>query len=348
MQPGPLHAAQRSATQSLRETCRPEKAKRIAVSLSIDDMLKRLQDDSDGGPADRLAVLMLEQLFAARVDSLMDPAALSRGVRDALTGWLDSPEAPKTLEASLEAAIAELKSTEPLRDVVPKDVRDTLLSLAARPYSPDRRVVLKILDRGPMRELIRSLVTDTMSAYGARLSAPAASVTKGLGGLARFAADTVKQRGGALGGLVGAVESQVEKRGGEFADSAISSVLNEIADAISDPKRAAEAAQLRVEAIKGAFELTPQQLARELINMDVPGGAELLRGGLKKWLSSTEGQKVFDRIAAGISVEKTVGEVLDGIGQRPAAISIGRALLRGRLKVLFASPEYATWFASLS
>lgn len=310
-------------------------------------MLKKLQDDADGGPADRLAVLMLEQLFATRVDALMEPAALSRAVREALLGWLESPEAPKTLEASLEAAIAQLKSSSPLKDVVPKDVREVLLELAARPYSPDKRVVLKLLDRPPMRELIRGLVTDTVTAYGARLAAPAATVTKGLGGLARFAADTVKQRGGALGGLVGAVESQVQKSGSEFADTAISSVLNEIADAISDPKRAAEAAQLRVEAVKGAFELTPQQLSRELINMDLPGGAELLRGGLKRWLTSADGQAVFERIAAGIRVEKTVGEVLDGVGQRAAAISLGRALLRGRLKVLFASPEYAAWFRSL-
>ena len=317
------------------------------MTISIDVMIQKLQDDSDGGPADRLATLMLDQLFASRVDALLDPAALSRGVREALTGWLESPEAPKTLEASLEAAVAQLEGTGALRDRVPRDLREALLELAARPYSPDKRVVLKILDRGPMRELIRGLVTDTMTAYGARIAAPAASVTRGLGGLARFAADTVKQRGGALGGLVGAVESQVEKRGADFADAAISSVLNEIADAISDPKRASEAAQLRVEALKGALELTPQQLARELINMDVPGGAELLRSGLKKWLSSSEGEKVFDRIAAGIRVEKTVGEVLDGVGQRPAAISIGRALLRGRLKVLFASPDYAAWFASL-
>ncbi len=317
------------------------------MSISIDDMLKKLQDDADGGPADRLAVLMLEQLFATRVDALMEPAALSRGVREALLGWLESPEAPKTLEASLETAITQLKSSSPLKDVVPKDVREVLLELAARPYSPDKRVVLKLLDRPPMRELIRLLVTDTVTAYGARLAAPAATVTKGLGGLARFAAETVKQRGGALGGLVGAVENQVQKSGSEFADTAISSVLNEIADAISDPKRAAEAAQLRVEAVKGAFELTPQQLSRELINMDLPGGAEVLRGGLKRWLTSPDGQAVFERIAAGIRVEKTVGEVLDGVGQRPAAISLGRALLRGRLKVLFASPDYAAWFRSL-
>ncbi len=321
---------------------------RCSVSLTTEQMLKKLQDDSDGGPGDRLAVLMLEQLFAARVDTLIAPAALSTGAREALAGWLDSAEAMTTLEASLEATVAAMKSTAPLKDLVARDVRETLLELANRPYSPDRRVVLKVLDRGPMRELIRALVLETVTAFGARMTpAPAASVTKSLGGLARFAAETVKQRGGALGGIVGAVEGQLEKRSVEFADQAISSVLNEIADAVCDPKRAAEAAQARVEALKGALELTPQQLSRELINLDVPGGAEVLRAGLKRWLASPDSAKVFDRIGAGVELGKTVGELLDGIGQRPAAKSLGRAILRSRLKVLFASPEYAEWFASL-
>jgi len=318
------------------------------VSLTTEQMLQKLQDDSDGGPGDRLAVLMLEQLFASRVDALIAPAALSHGARVALGGWLDSPEAMKTLEASLEALVAELKSTAPLKDQLSRDVRETLLELAARPYSPDRRVLLKVIDRPPMRELIRVLVLDTVTAFGARMTpAPAASVTKGLGGLARFAAETVKQRGGALGGIVGAVEGQLEKRSVEFADQAISSVLNEIADFVCDPKHAAEAAQVRVEALKGALEVTPQQLSRELINLDVTGGAEVLRAGLKRWLASADSAKTFDRIAAGVELKKTVGEVLDGIGQRPAALQLGRALLRGRLKVLFASPEYAAWFQSL-
>ncbi|MBK7861973.1 MAG: hypothetical protein IPJ65_25820 [Archangiaceae bacterium] len=308
-----------------------------------DAMLKRLQDDSDGGPGDRLAQLMLEQLLRSRVDSLVAPQALAAAAREALQGWLDSPEAMKSLETSLELTVASLKSQAALRDLVPRDVKATLLELAARPYSPDKRVVLKILDRGPMRELIRTLVTDTVSAFGARMAAPAATVTKGLGGLARFAAETVKQRGGALGGIVGAVEGQVEKRSVEFADAAISRVLNEIADFISDPKQAADAAQLRVEALSGALELTPVQLSRELINLDVPGGAEVLRAGLKRWLQSADATATFERVAQGARVEQTVGELLDGVGQRPVALSLGRALLRSRLKVLFASPEYAAW-----
>ena len=312
-------------------------------------MLKRLQDPSDGGPADRLAVLLLEQLFASRVDALIDPKLLAEGARTALDGWLDSAEAVKTLEASLEAAIAQLGSTAPVKELLPPALRELVLELASRPYSPDRRVVLKVLDRGPMRELIRALVLDTVTAFGARMTpAPAASVTKGLGGLARLAAETVKQRGGTLGGIVGVVESQVEKRSADFADQAISSVLNEIADAVCDPKRAGEAAQLRVEALKGAFELTPQQLSRELINLDVPGGAEVLRAGLRRWLQSAEAAKVFERIAEGVKLEKTVGEWLDGVGQRPAALKLGRALLRRRLELLFQSPEYAAWFQSLA
>jgi hypothetical protein len=212
-------------------------------------------------------------------------------------------------------------------------------------------VVLTLIDRPPMRELIRMLVLDTVTAFGSRMAAPAATVTKGLGGLARFAAEQMKSRGGPLGGLVGAVSSEVqaqlERRASEFADAAISGVLAEIADAVCDPKRAGEAAQLRVEALEGALDLKLAQLAKELINLDVPGGAQVLREGVQRWLSSPQATEALVRAASSAAPERTLGELLQSIGQLEPARAIGRELLRARLHELFDSPAYATWFGAL-
>jgi hypothetical protein len=320
--------------------------------MSVRRALERLKDRSDGAAADRLAQLMLEQLFSARVDAVLPPKQVAAWARLALEGWLASPEALATLERHLETTVNAFNTDRRrLRELAPKELRETVLELTQRSYSPDRRVVLTLLDRPPMRELIRALVLDTVTAFGARMAAPAATVTKGLGGLARFAADQMKARGGALGGIVGAVsnevQAQLEKRASEFADAAISGVLAEIADAICDPKRAQEAAQLRVEIVEGALELTLPQLARELINLDVPGGAKVLREGLSQWLASPEGKAKLDDAAAKVQLDRTVGQLLEGIGQLEAARTIGRELIRSRLGELFDSPAYATWLAEV-
>jgi hypothetical protein len=320
--------------------------------MSVERALERLRDRSDGAAADRLAQLLLEQLFAERLDAVLPPERLAQWLRLALEGWLQSSEAPRTLERSIEEAVSRLSGDRRrLRDTTPKELQQTLVELAGRPYSPDRKVVLSLLDRAPMRELIRELVLETVMAFGARMAAPAASVTKGLGGLARFAAEQVKSRGGALGGIVGAVsnevQAQLEKRAADFANAAISEVMGQIADAICDPKRAREAAAFRVEALEGALELTLPQLSRELINLDVAGGAKVLREGLQGWLASPKAQADLAQAAANIDGKRTVGEWLDSVGQREAARTIGRELLRARLAVLFESPAYATWLSEV-
>lgn len=316
--------------------------------MSVERALERLRDRSDGAAADRLALLLLEQLFAQQLDAVLPPERLAAWAKLALEGWLESDQALKTLERSLEETVNLLSGDRRrVRDAAPKELLQTVLELAGRPYSPDRRVVMTLLDRAPMRELIRELVLETVTAFGARMAAPAASVTKGLGGLARFAAEQVKSRGGALGGIVGAVsnevQAQLEKRAADFANAAISGVLGQIADAICDPKRAGEAAALRVEALEGALELTLPQLSRELINLDVSGGAAVLRDGLKQWLASPKSAADLQQAAARVKSERTVGEWLDSVGQREAARTIGRELLRARLNALFESAEYAAW-----
>jgi hypothetical protein len=320
--------------------------------MGVERALERLKDRSDGAAADRLAQVLLEQLFSARVDQVLPPERVAAWSRLALEGWLASPEALITLERHLEATVNAFNTDRRrLRELAPTQLRETVLELVQRSYSPDRRVVLTLLDRPPMRELIRALVLDTVTAFGARMAAPAATVTKGLGGLARFAADQMKSRGGALGGIVGAVsnevQAQLEKRASDFADAAISGVLAEIADAICDPKRAQEAAQLRVEVLEGALELTLPQLARELINLDVPGGAKVLREGLNEWLASPDAKAKLDEAAKKARLDRTVGQLLADIGQLDAARTIGRELIRARLHELFDSPAYATWLTEL-
>lgn len=300
-----------------------------------------------------LATLCLEVWLDKPVQHLVRSEVAAAVARQALEGWLDSPTALPALARGVDLVVNELNATDkPLKDVVARDVRAALKDVVGRPVSPDRTLVLTIIDRGPTRELVRQLLLDFVLEFGRRASAPVAGVARGLGSFARMAGDAVKSRTGTLGSLVGAVgsevERQMEKRAVEFVDSALSGVFGQMADAISDPRRAAEAAELRLAMLDGVMELTLPQLAREVANADVPGGAEVLRAGLKRWLASAAADDELERLAALALKDlgpRKLREVLDEVGLLSVVRARGAEALAERIREVVASDAFAAFCA---
>lgn len=310
---------------------------------------------SDPAAIDQLADLSLNAMLDAPVSAFVPEDLAVRATRLAIEGWLQSAQAVPALRKLVEEAFNELqKDGRKLRDTIAPDLERTLKAMLERPYSPDRRLVLTIIDRPPMRELIRGLLVQTVLDFGKKAAAPVAGVAKSLGGLARFAVDTAKSRSGTFGSVVGAVsgevERQLEKRAVEFVDASLSNVFGELADSISDPKRAHEAAELRVAFFEGVLELTLPQLARELMNLDVPGGAEVLRDGLSKWVASPASDAAFKEIAARLTKRegaRTLRAVLEESGQLQTFRSIGRESLAARIQQVVSAPEFGAWLDGL-
>jgi len=318
-------------------------------------LLERLRQTGDSSALARLSTLTLDQLLEQTVASLLPAERAAEAVRAGLEGWLQSPQAVPALERLIEQASNDLKAdSRRLKDLVPADLRTMLLELAARPYSPDKRLVLTLIDRPQMRELVRALLLSTVLDFARRASAPVAGMAKGLGGLMKMAADTAKSRTGSLGALVGAageaVERQLEKRATEFVDAALGGVFGELADAVSDPKRAAEAAELRTEALEGALELTLPQLSRELINLDLAGGAKTLREGLERWLATDEAMKSIRDATQKLSQRegsRKLREVLEEAGQLQLVRTQGRQALEDRMRDVVGSEAFEEWLAEL-
>lgn len=317
----------------------------------MDALREKLKDEA---AVKALAALSVEVLLDAPLERLFPPELVVATTRQALEGWLASPSAVPALTKTVEALVARLKATpKPLKDVVPTEVRAALKELVGRPFSPDKRLVLTVIDRDPMRELVRQLLLDFVLEFGRRASAPVAGVAKGLGTFAKLAGDAVKSRTGTLGSLVGAVgsevERQMEKRAVEFVDAALSGVFGQLADAISDPRRAAEAAELRLATLDGVLELTLPQLAREVANADVPGGAEVLRAGLSRWLASPQSTEAMTR-AATLALDevktKSARAVLDEVGLLQVVRERGAEALARRITEVVGSEAFAAWAGS--
>lgn len=314
----------------------------------MDALREKLKDDA---AVNALAALAIEVWLDAPVQTWLPETTLVPFTRQALEGWLDSPTAVQALGRVVERVVAELNASPgAVKDELARDLRAAARDVVGRPFSPDRRLVLTIIDREPTRDLVRQLLLDFVLEFGRKASAPVAGVAKGLGTFAKLAGEAVKSRAGTLGSLVGAVggevERQMEKRAVEFVDAALSGVFGQLADAISDPRRATEAAELRVAMFDGALEVTLPQLARELTNLDVPGAAEVLRGGLRRWLASAASDEELKRLAAFLLADvgsRPARDVLEELGVLGALKLHATPLLAARLRELVASERFAAW-----
>lgn len=312
---------------------------------------QKLIEKLQGEGAKSLAALAIDALLNETLGALLPQALVVSTTRSLLTAWLASDGGTRVLERVVEAAANELQAERrAARDVLPREVRAVLREVVGRPFSPDKKLVLTIIDREPTRDLVRQLLLDAVLEFGRKASAPVAGMARGLGSLAKLAGETVKAKSGGLGSLVGAVsgevERQLEKRAVEFVDAALAGVFGQIADSISDPRRAAEAAELRMALLDGALELTGPQLARELINLDVTGGAQVLRKGLERWLASPESEEQLQRVAKFVverEGQRTGREVLQELGVLEVARAVAIDQLAQRLQSWAARPEFKAW-----
>ncbi len=310
-------------------------------------LIERLQ----GEGAQSLAALSIDSMLDGELGALLTPAVLVSSARSLLQAWLASDGAVKVLNRGVEALAHELQAERrALKDLAPRDVRQAARELLERPFSPDKKLVLTIIDREPTRNLVRQLLLDAILDFARKASAPMAGMARGLGSLAKFAGDSVKSRTGGLGSLVGAVsgevERQLEKRAVEFVDAAMGGVFGQIADALSDPRRANEAAELRLAFFDGVLELTGPQLARELINLDIAGGAQTVRAGLTRWLGSEASEAQLQQFAAQVferAGKRTTRETLAELGLLEVTRSIAIEQLAKQLRGLAGTAAFAAW-----
>ncbi|MGZ3458726.1 MAG: hypothetical protein ACXU86_09490 [Archangium sp.] len=325
--------------------------------MTPQDLLARLQDASPEGPLDRLAALVVEHELSQPLETLFPPALVARALKAALEGWLASDTADRELASAIEHLHHQLtQDPRTVREALPPELAKGLSELAARRYSPDRALVLAVVDRPPVRSLARGLLLNVLIEFSRKVSAPVTEnrLAKGFSGLARFAAAQAKSSGGALGGIASAlsdeIERQVEKRARDFADSALSGLFQQLADALSDPTRASEQAEMRVAILDGVLGLPLARLGRELSRTDVPGGAAVVRKALSQWLGSKDATAELEgwlTRAMQRDGQRPVREVLGALGLLDSFQKLGRESLRGRLAPVVASEPFARWLQEL-
>jgi hypothetical protein len=320
--------------------------------MNAQQLLTRLQDTTPDGPLDRLAALVVEHELSQPLHTLLPPALLARAVARSLEGALASSSGERELVSALQHLQQQLGGPpRTVREALPSEFSKAAVELASRRYSPDRELVLAVLDRPPVRTLVGALLRDVLIEFSRKVSAPVTDnrIAKGFTGLARFAAEQARNSG-ALGGIAGAlsdeIERQVERRARDFVDSALSGIFQQIADALSDPARHAEHAELRVALLDGVLGLPLSRLGHELSQVDVPGGVAVLRRTLSPWLASERALPELEELilrATSRNGQRPVREVLGALGLLDTFQTVGRESVRGRLGPLVGSAPFARW-----
>ncbi len=303
-------------------------------------LLARLRDGSAAtGLVDRWVV----DLLARPVADLIPPTQVASLAARLLASAAASDAFSRRVEKQVEEGLASAeRDPSRLQESLPPEALRALRELTARPYSPDRTLVLAVLNREPVRRLIRALLVDVLVEFGRKIAALVSPVTgsrvgRGLGALAAAVGS------GVVGAVSSELERQVEKRAAEFADLGISRVLQHLADLASDPSLAKDQAEFRSALLEGVLELRRSDLAREARSQDPNAVVRLVGEAVRDHWARPESRASLEsglrRLIPGDDSHRTLGAVLDEIGLRPEVEAALREYLLPRARAF----DWAGW-----
>jgi hypothetical protein len=324
--------------------------------IDSNEALARLRDARPDGPAARLAALLVDDVLGRTLRELVDPALVVGALCDGIRAITASDEAAAHVTRELERATRELAAQPgPVGAHIPQALKDGMRELAQLGAEPHREAVLTLLDRDPLRALLRAQVIDTLVAFGKKATSPVAdsAIARGLGGLSKRAFGQIASRPSPLGSLAnavsGEVERQMEKRATDFADTAVDGILAGIAAQVSDPARAAEQAAVRLALLDGFLELTGSELA-DLTRSNVGERVAVVRKAFAAWAADPAFPEHVEAVIAKILArdgDRTVRDLLADVALADSVAEHARIAVRRRIDAIVATDAFAAWLRDL-
>jgi len=321
----------------------------------VSELLERLLDPADGAPTQRLARLVVDDLLGRRLRDLVAPARVAEIGLEVAAEWLRSERAEARLLEAWQDAVGRVGEEERnAAGLAPEELRAAVEALVSQHYSIDRELMLLLIDRPPVRELFRDLLTETLTAFGRKLTEGGGGA---LGALGKLGGGLGRPKGGLLGrvgdvasAVGGEMERQLERRIPEFVDSGLSQIIVRFVDLVSDPSRAPEQAEIRLAILEGLWGLSGADLASEMQKLDAPATAKLIRGALSAWVARDGAAEQIGNWLEGLLSEfgsLSLGDVLTDLDLIDSFHEHGLGLAHRAALRLFATEDFARWFAHL-
>src|ERR1700722_15457889 len=136
-------------------------------------VLEKLRDPSAEGATGRLAALLVDEALCKTVGDLVDVRFAAAALRDGVRAFASRDSASALVVKALtdaEKTLAAEKRTIGAR--VSPAILVGAHDLAAIDSTPPREIIVKLLDREPVKKLLRAQVTDTLIAFGRKAASP--------------------------------------------------------------------------------------------------------------------------------------------------------------------------------
>jgi hypothetical protein len=318
-------------------------------------VLGKLRDPSADGASARLAALLVKDALGRTVNELLDVRFVAGALREGLRTFAASDAAAAWVTATLEEGEKTLAAEKrTLGALASPSLVEAAHELAALQVTPPREVVEKLLDREPLKKLLRAQVVDTLIAFGRRAASPVSDnrIARGLGGLSKLAMGNASKPSafGALANAVsGEVERQVEKRATDFADTAVEGILEGLAVQLSDPARAKEQVAMRLALLDGFLELTGAEVA-QLGRGPVADRVVVARKALGAWAAEESFEADWDALIATLLAKeggRPLGDVLGDLGVKDVVAEKATELVRRKVALVVAGEPFAEWLGAL-
>jgi hypothetical protein len=323
--------------------------------MNANEALEKLRDPSPEGASARLAALLVEDALGRTVSDLLEVSVLAAALREGLRAFTSSDAAAALmLDASLEAEKALAAEKRTLGALVSPALRNGAHELAAVAVTPPREVIAKLLDREPLKKLLRAQVSDTLVAFGRRAASPVSDnpIARGLGGLGKLAmgqAGKPSAFGAIANAVSGEVERQVEKRAADFADTAVAGILDGIAAQFSDPARAKDQAAMREALLDGFLELTGAEAA-QLVRGPIAERVAVARKMLAAWSAEATFESDVESLvttALAKDAARPLRDVLADLGILDVVRTRATGIVHRRVSAVVAGDAFAGWLRDL-
>jgi hypothetical protein len=320
----------------------------------LSQILARLR--AGGGAAAGLAVAIVEDVLQRPLDELLGARSLAVAIREGLVALTTSDSATQRLIARVEGASRALAAEQrTIEAIVPSPLAEGMRAFARLPTAPSRDALLKVLDRPPVRKMLRAQVIETLAAFGRRAASPVSdsSLARGLGGISKRALGQIASGPSALSRVASAVSSeverQVEKRATEFADTAVAGILAGIVDQAADPAHRDEEAAVRIAIVDGLLEMTGAELGGFS-----PGHAQsqvqVARSALAAWANQPDFVRSLESALEAVLAEdahRPLGDLLADLALRDAVVKHATGVVEQAIARLVAGPAFERWLTDL-
>jgi hypothetical protein len=316
--------------------------------MSAERLLSTLR--SDPRHADALVQLFLDDLLDRPVAELVEPDWLADRVVEGFRASVEEPRTRAWIEARIQDALTQLAGTRgTLRDVVPPEVSRSVGQSLRRHYVPNKTVLMALVDHRAVIDLLREVMTHSITDYAQNFKVPGKSALKGSLGSTRLAqwagAATVAAK------MVGSeVERQLEGKVRKYVDGAIRHALELSVDHVCDPNRVDDWADMRGDAWNVLLDVDAKTWHAELVKLGPETLVDEIHVVLKQ-VAHNEGTRdqIRDALQAGLDQagQDTVRSFLDESGLEDTWRPHLETLMGDRVRAVVQTDAFGSWLQEL-